>query len=60
MRFSHIYNWYTTGMAGKYQLGNRQHPEATGHLEESKNFFIYLKMYRTLTRSRKITAEKKM
>jgi len=47
-------------MAGKYQLGNRQHPEATGHLEESKNFFIYLKMYRTLTRSRKITAEKKM
>lgn len=39
MHFSQIYNWYTTGMTSKYQLGNRQNTEATGHLED-KLFFL--------------------
>lgn len=50
MRFSQIYNWYTTGMTSKYQLGSRENPEATGHLVENSNFFFSLNMYTTLTK----------
>lgn len=50
MRFSQIYNWYTTGMTSKCQLENRQNPEGTGHLvEDNKSFSFYLNKYTTLT-----------
>lgn len=49
MHFSQTYIWYTTGRTSKYQLGNRQNPEAAGHLVEDDKSFFYLNMYTTST-----------
>lgn len=58
--FSQIYTLYTAGVTSNYQVGNKQNPEAKGHLGDNKIIFSYLKTYTSLTRWKNIQWKKEI